>query len=486
MPARRFSAEQEKEICKLYADGKSSLQIGEIYNCSYRTVFNILKRNQAESRGVNLNSGGGLKIAKSKRELICQEYLDGKSAQRLTKDHEITIASVYKILKEGKVFEPRRRTATGLPMSRRVNIKQKADKQKVSPINEEMYKECVKRYESGESAAAIARRLGFTPYHLYKAFKTNGFKIRRTFNKQDEKSYEQINEAYLAGKSVQEIASSMGLSVSPIYAELRRRNIEATGNALGPEREKEICKLYGDGKTSIDISRQLSIHPSTALKILKKYKVEIRPQEAFSDEDSKMIRELYEEGHTTIFLAEIFGCHPTTIQDSIRRVGGELRDGRGYQDTVQQAIKGEKRFFGKRETSFYVFDLPRCPGYLKPGIAFNIADRRDVSDGEYGELLLQIVFDCRQSAFMLEQAVLVATLDCANCPEGLSDWMGATEVRKICFDDLESLIDFYESEMESMGTWFFAAAYVPMTLAEKKQCLQLAEMEGADSDVTRS
>ena len=551
MPARRFTDEQEKEICKLYAGGKSSIEIGKIYNCSYRTIFNVLKRNKVESRGVE-NNRGEIKISAHKRRLMCKEYQGGKPVDRLARDHQVSKAAVYEILKSGGVFvpfqnsehriyehkrelvckeyqsgkaisdlardhqveeqsirkilrganlliePPKALTIDSLPpkvaANKRTAKKSKADPsppqaakpKRISPITEEVYKECARRYEKGESVASISRKLGFSSHYLYAAFKQNGVQVKRYFNKPTKKEYDQMVEDYLAGKSVQEIASSMGLSISPVYAELRRRRIKPPGNALGAEKEREICQLYINGKTTIEISRKLSVHPSTANKILKKHEIKARPQELFSDEDANVILELYEEGYTTYHLAEIFDCHSTTIQDSIRRIGGELRESRGYQDTVQQAINGEKRFFGERETSFYVYDLSRFPGYLKPGIAFDIGDRADESKGEYGEVLLQMVFACRQAAFMLEQAILFATLDCSNCPEQLIDWEGATEVRKIGFEDLEPLIDFYESELDAMGIWSFAAAYVPMTLAEKRQCLQLAEAERTGSDVVQS
>lgn len=43
---RKFSAEQEKQIIKLYKSEKSSLQLGKQFNCWDRTICNILKRNR--------------------------------------------------------------------------------------------------------------------------------------------------------------------------------------------------------------------------------------------------------------------------------------------------------------------------------------------------------------------------------------------------------------------------------------------------------
>ena len=86
-------------------------------------------------------------------------------------------------------------------------------------------------------------------------------------------------------------------------------------------------------------------------------------------------------------------------------------------------------------------------------------------------------YSTREEAYFIEQAVLRETLNYFDCPieliptndnEGMIGW---TEVRKMKFEELEKIIDFYKEEMESLGKWEFAASYVPMTSAQRQECI---------------
>ena len=50
-------------------------------------------------------------------------------------------------------------------------------------------------------------------------------------------------------------------------------------------------------------------------------------------------------------------------------------------------------------------------------------------------------------------------------------WAGWTELRKMPFDQLEKIIDFYRNEILEMGKWIFAVEYLPMTKKQKDECL---------------
>ena len=158
--------------------------------------------------------------------------------------------------------------------------------------------------------------------------------------------------------------------------------------------------------------------------------------------------------------------------DNLKKIGVELRANVGFSDSVQQAIAKEGRFKISRQTSFYVFQLKRFPDFIKPGIAIDPEHRAGVSDDEYGDLLLELMFDSREEAFFMESAVLSETISFLMCPKELEsvDWAGHTEVRLMDFEQIEPIVDFYTLELENLNKWRFAAEYVPMTSDQRKVC----------------
>ena len=133
-------------------------------------------------------------------------------------------------------------------------------------------------------------------------------------------------------------------------------------------------------------------------------------------------------------------------------------------------MRRSNRFAQPRECELYLYELARYSDtHCKPGIAFD-ADRR--ADREYGAEVLRLVLTTRGEAYFLEQAVLDATRGSAECPDDLADWPGNREVRAMPADDLLPIVLRLAAELEAMGPWSFAAAYVPMTAAQRATCQQ--------------
>ena len=120
------------------------------------------------------------------------------------------------------------------------------------------------------------------------------------------------------------------------------------------------------------------------------------------------------------------------IYSILKENGIECRNG-GFLDQVEDALKNKNNFLEERKTSFYVFELDGFPKYLKFGISFDPEIRASNTYGYYGDCILEKIFTLRAHAFFFEQAILEATVDCAECPNELLDieWAGFTEVRKI-------------------------------------------------------
>ena len=91
---RRFSAEEEKEICKLYdKKEKSTYWIGQHFNCNRNVITDVLHRNNVEIRKSNYNKH------KCKRKLTEEQELE---ICRIFKEENGTKASLAKQFGCGK------------------------------------------------------------------------------------------------------------------------------------------------------------------------------------------------------------------------------------------------------------------------------------------------------------------------------------------------------------------------------------------------
>jgi transposase len=256
------------------------------------------------------------------------------------------------------------------------------------------------------------------------------------------------------------------------------------------EQVSVVVRRYLSGETCWKISYDFDVSDTTIAKLLDRNGIKRRsgqggrsgprgyswsrrskPSKLLSHEPEICRR--YEAGENTVQLGKVFGVSSSTIRQILKRSGIERRAVGGICDTLQQALDCSHHFDQHRECQFYLCELARYSDtYCKPGIAFDIDGRRRLAKGEYGAEVLRLVFATRQEAFFLEQAVLDATRDLAKCPDDLLDWGGASEVRAMSADDMVPIIDQLAAELEEIGPWAFAAAYVPMTPAQRAVCHQ--------------
>jgi hypothetical protein len=87
MPKRRFTDEQELDLCRRYAEGENMEQLGRVFGVPGSTVLRALKRNGAKTRP------RGEKSAE-----ICRRYLAGESQAQIAKSMEVSRQSVSKTL----------------------------------------------------------------------------------------------------------------------------------------------------------------------------------------------------------------------------------------------------------------------------------------------------------------------------------------------------------------------------------------------------
>lgn len=93
---KKIDVEVENEIIKLYCEGKAMRMIGEILNLSITTIFNVLKRNNVQTR-----TRGGIYSLDEK--LIIKQYQDGISSQEIANKYNVCCHTITNILEKNNI-----------------------------------------------------------------------------------------------------------------------------------------------------------------------------------------------------------------------------------------------------------------------------------------------------------------------------------------------------------------------------------------------
>ena len=292
-----------------------------------------------------------------------------------------------------------------------------------------------------------------------------------------------ICSRYLAGENTVQLGDAFGVGRSTISRILKRNGVKARSNSesqgrLDAAAEQEVCRLYLAGENTVQLGNAFGVADTTIGSILKSNGVKARSNsEAHFALDAAAELEVcrrYLAGEGTIQLGNAFGVAHTTIGNILKRQNVEARSsGIEFGDSVQHILNSTGLHAQPRECSFYLFELAgHSQTHCKPGISFDVNHRVSDGGGQYGQEAVVQVFATRAEAWFLEQAVLDETRSNATRPEELENWDGATEIRSMAADDMELIVFRLIEELEELGMWEFAAAYVPMTAAQRVTCQQ--------------
>ena len=304
--------------------------------------------------------------------------------------------------------------------------------------------------------------------------------MKRTFT---EKVELEICRRYAGGEDTTQLGRLYGVSPSTVWRALKRNNASTrprpkvkpkTKGMHGPlcGKEEQVCSRYLAGETQAQIGESLGVSRQSVSLILVRNGIN-----GWNDVRGRWpeICSRYMAGESVTRLADAYAIHSSSIFRIIVRNGIKPRGGKGWCDTIQNALDCTGHHSESRDCSFYLFELANYAStHCKPGIAFDIGTRTKGGKGQYGVEALRLMYGTRQEAYFLEQAVLDATRGAAQCPAGLTDWLGASEVRAMPAEDMLPIVERLAGEMEELGVWAFAAAYVPMTAAQRATCQQRA------------
>ena len=256
---------------------------------------------------------------------------------------------------------------------------------------------------------------------------------------------------------------------------------------LTAEAEAIVCSRYLAGESTYQLGKVFRVDPATIHRILKRNGAKIRSlseaRGGLNPAAEPEVCRRYLAGENTVQLGNAFGVAQATICKILKRHNVEARSaGIQFGDSVQHILDSTGLHAQPRECSFYLFELAgHSQTHCKPGISFDVNHRVHNGGGQYGLKAVVQVFATRAEAWFLEQAVLDQTRSNAIPPEELENWIGATEVRKMPAQDMEPIVLRLIEELEELGMWEFAAAYVPMTAGQRAICQQKSLLSYAPS-----
>ena len=92
---RTFSDQQEAEICRRYRDGENTIHLEEAFGVNRSTIFRILSRNGVKTRSRKETQGG---LSDSQEAEVCGRYLKGDSSPVLAKEMGVSSHAILSIL----------------------------------------------------------------------------------------------------------------------------------------------------------------------------------------------------------------------------------------------------------------------------------------------------------------------------------------------------------------------------------------------------
>lgn len=313
MSARRFTDEQEKEICRLYeADEKlSQVQLGKQFYVSSYAIGQILKRHQVAIKRTAHNRV----FTEEQEQRFCKNYLENKNltVNEVAASYGISNRCVRDIL-------------------RRNGIEPRAYREQ---ITKEQEKEICNEYSNDQelSVKELAQKHGIDSGTASRILKRNGCEIRREALSKEQEA-EVCRRYQEETGSIELLATDYEITSNTLRSILKRNKIKLRGTrVVTPEQENEICSRYvNDRKLTVrQLSDEFKVAAITLTKILNRNGIKQRSKaevvKHFTDEEEKDVcrRYLEDKALSAKALAKQLNTSQGIVQHVLKRNGVKLR-----------------------------------------------------------------------------------------------------------------------------------------------------------------
>ena len=339
-----FTEEQTKEIINLYNNKlMNSHDIGKIFNCDARPILRILRLNGVNTsnsyRAKILYSSGKTKCSRKlnlDNKKICDLYKQRKSSNEIAKLFNCSRPTIINILKENNIpifqagFFGRNHTPKN-----KINLNEKEVIDLYGKLSSRQIAE-----KMGCSFFVILKilkknnikRLGAEFFNKRKNPK------REKFN-DEEKS--KIVEDYLKNKiTVGELSKKFNCSASLCDRIFKERNIKVFSpqffikrkfNEKLQKNKEEILRLYKQGDNIVEINKKLNISDRFISSLLKENGIYVKKggdynrnkqgwrKIIFIEEEKEKIKNLYLKGWSPVKIGKTFNCSSPPIANLLKK-----------------------------------------------------------------------------------------------------------------------------------------------------------------------
>ena len=213
--ARRFTDEQEREICRQYLAGKSNRAIGATFGLAHSSVRKLLARNGVKERSKTQASAIGSPLTGEQKEQIVERYLNGDGGTVLGAAFGVTPRTIRMTLRAAGITC---RSLGEAQLSRHRVLTAKQEK------------ELCARYLEGESAAALAVPFGISKSAVGALLLRHDIPRHVFFTEEQEQA---ICSAYLRGETSIDLGEQFGTTAAVICRCLERNGIDRRRDAGG-------------------------------------------------------------------------------------------------------------------------------------------------------------------------------------------------------------------------------------------------------------
>ena len=507
---KRISTEDAKNICKLYAEGKSTVEIGRIYKKSPTTIRQSLLRNGVQLRSIKEARGS---ISEKEHKKISELYLGGESLASIARTYGCTSGPIRKIIeslgienRRGRRFTCEQRNQIIETYKKGATIKEVAimhdcvesmiyaiideaslERRGRNNLSESEEKEICQRYLKGETQSSLTRSYGLKSDGVVsRILEKNKITKRDPINEQRKLSAieeAQVVGKYTAGDSSTKLAEEFKVSSATIFNILqrhgieRRTNVETLGWGISRDQYEEVAKLYTEEeKTTHEIAEIYNCSYDHICKVLERLGIEKRTYYALDPEQHQKVVDEYIDGKSSYQIARKYDVSVQWVCNLLERNSVDRRDPGTAGDSVQKAIEGTGNFEHPQETDYYIYSVAEFERHYKPGISFSRKDRIRGRSEFYGDEEYLQIYPTRRDAYFIEQAILEATKKKMPKDSNASFYRfeGSGEVREIDLNELLEIVNWYNQELERLGIWEFAATHVPMTDQQRTHCKRLS------------
>jgi DNA-directed RNA polymerase specialized sigma24 family protein len=156
MSKRKFTDEQEQEICRRYLAGETTGQIGKTLGSNDSAIGRILKRQGVTARTPKESLG---RLTDSQEAEVCARYQAGESTGQLSKAFGVAPSTIWITLK-------------------RNGITTRSNKEAQGGLTDGQESEVCARYQAGQNIPQLSKAFGVAPSTISNILKRNGVTTR--------------------------------------------------------------------------------------------------------------------------------------------------------------------------------------------------------------------------------------------------------------------------------------------------------------------